>query len=224
MVKKTRAGKQGTAIRQEQIAQAALGLAASRGLKGLSVAAVAREVGLVPSAIYRHYRGKGEVLDAVLELIRDRLRANVAAVQAETADPLERIRRLLLRHVQLLLEYQAIPRILFSEEVYSGHPDRKARLYGVIQEYLGRIAELVREGQLQKRIRPEARPETVAVMFIGLFAPTMMLWHLSDGGFDVHRHLERAWGLFAASLTPKQVKRKRGGRKIKNVRSHGRPK
>ena len=53
--------KLGTEIRQEQIAEAALELVASQGLGRLSVAAVARRVGLVPSGIYRHYKSKDDI-------------------------------------------------------------------------------------------------------------------------------------------------------------------
>ena len=202
-----RAEKQHTQVRQEQIAQAALLLVASRGLRGLSVAAVAGQVGLVPSAIYRHYRSKGEVLNAVLDLIRGRLLSNVEAVRAETEDPLERIHRLLQRHLQLVVAYRAIPRILFSDEVYSGHPELKDKLYGIIQGYLDQIGKIAREGQKQKRIRPEIAPETIAVMFMGLVAPSAFLWHLSDGKFNVTRHAERAWKVFSAAIQgPKKSK------------------
>ena len=57
--------KVGTQIRREQIAEAALGLVAAEGVRRLSIAAVARRVGLVPSGIYRHYKSKDQVLDAV---------------------------------------------------------------------------------------------------------------------------------------------------------------
>ena len=66
-----------TEVRQEQLAQAALSLITTQGPKSLSVARVARRVGLVPSAVYRHFESKDELLDAVLEMIRERLNANV---------------------------------------------------------------------------------------------------------------------------------------------------
>ena len=59
-----------TRIRREQIAEAALQLVASEGVKRLSIAAAARRVGLVPSGIYRHFKSKDAMLDAVLELFR----------------------------------------------------------------------------------------------------------------------------------------------------------
>ena len=68
---------------------------AAEGLKRLSIAAVARRVGLVPSGIYRHFKSKDEMLDAVLDLLEKRLRANVEAARAESAEPLDRLRSLL---------------------------------------------------------------------------------------------------------------------------------
>ena len=67
------AQKLGTDIRQQQIVQAALSLISSHGLKGLSIAGIASRVGLVPSAIYRHFKNKEQVIDAILDLIRERL-------------------------------------------------------------------------------------------------------------------------------------------------------
>jgi len=63
------AEKLDTKTRQDQIAEAALEMLGTHGVGELSMADIARRVGLVPSAIYRHFRGKDEVLDAVLELI-----------------------------------------------------------------------------------------------------------------------------------------------------------
>ena len=114
------AQKLDTVIRQEQIASAALAIVAQRGLRRLSIASVARRVGLVPSAIYRHYRGRDEMLDAMLGLVHDRLLDNVRAVTTETSDAIERLRRLLALHVSLLTQQPGILRVVFSEDVYAG--------------------------------------------------------------------------------------------------------
>lgn len=81
--------KLGTYVRKKQIVQAALSLVSSHGLKGLSVAGIASRVGLVPSAIYRHFKNKDQVIDAILDLIRERLLRNVKVVTKETIDVLE---------------------------------------------------------------------------------------------------------------------------------------
>jgi AcrR family transcriptional regulator len=195
-----------TELRQAQIAEAALNLVARHGMKGLSVAGVARHVGLVPSAIYRHFRSKDQILDAILDLLRDKLQGNVKAARKRAPAPLERLRWLLVLHVRLIREYQAIPRILFSEEVYGGNHARKTKLHRVFTSYLDEVAAIVRQGQKERLIRPELHPGTVALMFIGLFQPSAVLWHLSEGTFDVTKHAERAWKLFSEAIRVKGIK------------------
>jgi len=72
---------------------------------------------------------KEQIIDAALDLIFSRLVGNVVAVCDETQDPLERLRKLLVRHIEMIRENHAIPRIIFTEEVYDGSPRRKARIY-----------------------------------------------------------------------------------------------
>jgi AcrR family transcriptional regulator len=192
--------KLGTEIRREQIAQAALHIIAANGMRKLNMAGLARRVGMVPSGIYRHYRNKDELLDAVLEFLRHRLLGNVAAVQAQIDDPLEQLQELLDLHVRLILEHQALPRILFSEEVYGDHQERKGKLRDAIHAYLSEVADIVRNGQVKRQIKPELNPDTVALMFLGLVQPTAILWHLSDGEFDAAKHVERAWPIFREAI------------------------
>jgi AcrR family transcriptional regulator len=189
-----------TEVRREQIAQAALDLVSGAGMGALSVGAVARRVGIAPSALYRHYPSKEAMLDATLELIRTRIESNVRAAREATADPLEAIGRLLELQVRLVRENRGIPHIMFSEDLYFRRPDRKRRLYAIVAGYAGRVAEMVRAGQRAGSIRADLDPETAGVMFFGLFQPGAVFWHLSDGGFDITRHTRRAWSIFSASI------------------------
>lgn len=192
-----------TEIRQEQITQAVLSLIASDGLKELSVAKVAHRVGIVPSAIYRHFKSKDEIIDVVLDFIRDRLLANVKAVCEETPEPLERLRLLLIRHVKLIRENQAIPRIIFSEDVYGGNPDRKAKVYKIIKDYLNQVGEIIGQGQKEGKMRSDVNTETAALMFLGIIQPAAILWHVSNGGFDITKHTEKAWQIFCKVIQEK---------------------
>ncbi|MCI0625982.1 MAG: TetR/AcrR family transcriptional regulator [Acidobacteria bacterium] len=192
-----------TAIRQEQITQAALHLIATQGLKRLSVASVARRIGLVPSAIYRHFENKDQMVDAAIDHIGEMLLTNVRIVCEETPRPLERLHRLLMRHIRLIRENRGIPRVVFSEEVYTGHPERKAKVYAMISKYLDRVAEIVREGQEHNRIRRDVDPKTAALMFLGLIQPAAILWHMSDGKLDVTKHAEKAWKIFSGAIQPR---------------------
>ena len=192
--------KLGTEIRREQIAEAALEALATLGVRHLSVAAVAERVGLVPSAIYRHFKGKEEVLDAVVERIGERLMANIEAVCRESAGALDRLECLLRRHVRLIRENQAIPRIMFSEEMAGPDGRRKTQIYRTVRRYVDGVAGIVRQGQKAGEIRSDVRAEVIAMLFIGIIQPGAILWHLSDGEFDIGRHANPSWRLLREAI------------------------
>ncbi|MBN2431935.1 MAG: TetR/AcrR family transcriptional regulator [Acidobacteria bacterium] len=196
------AEKKKTEIRREQIAGAALQVIASRGISGLTVERVARMVGLVPSALYRHFRDKSELIDAILDLLRDRVLANITAAHQEARDPLEAIRQMLLRHVYLIHEYQALPRLLFSEKVMGDEPEKKLKLYRIISEFLGHVADTIRRGQASGLIRGDIAADSLSVMFLGLFQPSAMMFHLSGGAFDMVAQVDATWKVFRDALRP----------------------
>lgn len=193
-----------TEIRREQIAEAVLGFVAEHGVNRLSMAGVARRVGLVPSGIYRHFRNKDEMLLAALDRMDARLQANLRAAAEAFADPVEQLRDLLMRHVRVIREGRAVPRIIFSDDAHGGHPERKQRVQKILGAYLGRIADLVRQGQQQGRIRADLDPTTAALMWIGMVVPAAILWHTTEGSFDVTRHAERAWQMFYRAIAAEE--------------------
>ncbi len=197
-----------TEIRRDQIVRVALELIAAQGMKGFNVAALAQRVGFAPSAIYHHFKGKDEILDAVLDLLESTLKGNVVRVQREELDPIEQLRQLLAAHARLVLGFSALPRILFSEDIYGGDASRKARLHSIITGYLREVAGIILDGQEKGTIRAGLDPETLSVMFLGLLQPTAILWHLSDGKFDAAGQVERAWPIFHDAIRARSLSHK----------------
>lgn len=192
--------KQNTELRQEQIVRAALEVIAADGVGALSVDRISRKVGLVPSAIYRHFSGKDEVIDAVLGLVGKLLLANVAEVKKAAENPLGALRLLMDRHLELLCDNDGISTLIFSDEVYSGPAKRKNRVYAVIQDYRNGIREIVQESQRKRLVKDGLDPDAIAVMFLGLVQPPAVLWHLSAGRFDVRKQATLAWQMFEAAI------------------------
>lgn len=192
-----------TEIRQEQIVEAALSLIAAHGVRRLNMAALARRVGLVPSALYRHFHSKQEILDAALRLVQRRGLENLREVCASTPNALERLKLLLLRVIKMVRELQAMPRIVFSEGMSGDHPERKHQAYEVIKGFLAAIEGIMREGQERSEIRGDIDAKSLAVMFWGMLPAMVILWHVSDGEFDVTRQAERSWELFREGIRAK---------------------
>ncbi|MBM9604187.1 TetR/AcrR family transcriptional regulator [Desulfopila inferna] len=191
-----RAQKTETELRKEQIIEAALGLISTEGVSGLSIVGIAGQVGIVPSALYRHFKGKDEVLDGVVEFIKRRLLINVTEVRSEVSAAPQRLRYILMRHARLLAENRAIPHVVFSDGFYTGNPRRKARVGEIIMAYLDKIEEIIEEGRQEGTIRKDIVPGTTSLLFLGMIMPAAVLGKVCGEGFDMIAHAENSWPLF----------------------------
>jgi AcrR family transcriptional regulator len=192
--------KRSRASRREQIAEAALEVIAKRGTRSLSVVEVARRTGIVPSAIYRHFHGKEEILSAAIERMGERLLENVAHAAAGKGGAVDRLRSLLRSHVRTIRQGFAGPRIIFAEGIDGGGVSHRMEVYHVIRRYLDGVAEIVRRGQQDGDLKEELDPGSTAVHFLGLVQPAATLWYLSAGKFDADLYADRSFDQFAASI------------------------
>lgn len=118
------------------------------GVEGVSLRAVARAVGLDPSAVYRHFEDKGALLTALAGQGFSRLDAALGAV----ADPdaRDRVRGIGIAYVAFALEHPELFRLMFG-------PWGAGRPGGACGAAMGRlraaIAALADSGAL--RIDPE---------------------------------------------------------------------
>ena len=116
---------------------------------------------------------------------------------------MERLQRILKRHVETLRENRAIPRIIFTEDVFTRNPERKNKVYGIINGYLEGLNKIIRDGQRKGQIRSDIDSKTVALMFLGMIQPGAILWFLSDGKFDISEHSEKNWDIFREAIRVK---------------------
>lgn len=197
-----RAKKTGTDVRQEQILEAALDLIGEKGVYALNISSIAAKVGIVPSALYRHFKSKDDVLNGILNLLKKRLLHNVSLVRKETTGSLDRLRMLLMRQARMLSENPAIAYVVFSDGIYAGNPGRQARIANNITTHLGKIQEIVKEGIQDGSIRKDVDPFTASMMLLGIILPAAVLRNVSGNDFDMIAHAEKAWPVFVKAIEP----------------------
>jgi AcrR family transcriptional regulator len=97
----TRAPPLRVTLDRDRIAAVALALIDSLGLDGCSMRRLGQELGVEAMALYHHFKSKGELLDAVQEL----LISEIELPDPASGPPIERIRRNIRSYRQIALRH-----------------------------------------------------------------------------------------------------------------------
>ncbi len=190
--------KKTTEIRRDEIINASLRLIEKDGLDNLNVAGIAAEIRLVPSAIYRHFGGKEEIVDALIDFVDRSLQANVARVAESSDHAAHKLELLYLLHTDFLKTQPAIPQIVFSLLAGNKHPALKKRITSVIADYAGRVRTILTRGQSDGDIAAAIDPAAAALLFIGMMQPLMILSQTDDRVVDAFRR--EMWAVYARGI------------------------
>lgn len=188
-------------IRRDQIVGAALGIIARSGVKGLTTAAIAREVGVSEANLYRHFRNKDEILYETVRNIGEGLLRNLENVFRLTASPLMSLKRIFMFHLDYIEKNEGIPRLMFSEEIHMGNEELKKKLLGSIVTYAARLEGLIREGQKAGAIRCDLNPRAAALTLIGMVQVTAMRWSLSGFSFPLVDEGMKLWETYKKCIS-----------------------
>ena len=196
------AEKRATEFRQEQIVSMAMALIEQNGLRGLNMAALARQVGIVPSALYRHYKGKREIVGIILDRLKEMMHSNLKTARGDSPDPCARLKLLLDRHFAMLRMSPGIPRLVFSDDLGSRYPSQRVKVLGILVEFMGGVESIVQEGQASGCLRADIQAAAIARLYLGLIQSSSLMWYLSGGRIDPEQGKEEVWRVFEKALKP----------------------
>ncbi|MCD6499338.1 MAG: TetR/AcrR family transcriptional regulator [Deltaproteobacteria bacterium] len=126
-----------TEERRVQIADACMKIIGEKGLRAFTVAQIAQEVGIKDGSIFRHFKNKEEIIDAVLDRLEEIL---ADTIPSSVPDPLERLRTFFLNRVDAVVKQPGVRALVLSNDlIHAGGPavfERVMRMRRKAQEYL----------------------------------------------------------------------------------------
>jgi AcrR family transcriptional regulator len=189
-----KAPKQRTEVRQASLVEAALMLAAQRSPADITTADLARAVGISQGAVFKHFASKETIWLAVLDWVAETLmvRLQSAANGAEQA-ALPALRAVFLAHVDFVMNYPGVPRLIFQELQRPGDTALKSRVRGLMQRYRQLLLTVLQQAQTQQALRLDIDLQASAVLFIGSVQGLVMQAMMAD---DVQSMATQAPGVF----------------------------
>ena len=188
--------KKSTRVRKEEIIQAALEVVGSKGVRALTIAAIANSAGMSEANIYRHFSGKGEIYSALAEFIGSAVMGNAAAIAGGSRKPLEKLETIFFSHITLITEHPGIPRFVFSEDIHLGQRSVADSLALRIGNYIETVTGVIAAGIAEGELRPGLSPRETALTLLGMIQFTALRWTISNASFEIRPEAEKLWQNF----------------------------
>lgn len=154
-----------SSVRRLEIARAALAVIGEHGATSLTSATLAKEVGLTPGALFRHYATLDEILGAAVDVAIESVDATLPSADLP---PLERLRALALARVELIGGTPGLAWLLLSDQVYLCVPeDAVGRLRALVKRSRAFLLAAFQEGVERGDLRSDLDPGTMLPIFTG---------------------------------------------------------
>lgn len=187
--------------RREEIARAALCLAADYGAASVSTQAIANHLGVSQATVFRHFKTRGDVFREAFATVRTDVHEALGPIfQDKSAPAAQRLERLVSAHLGFIQDNKGVPALLFSEGLHAGDPDLKADVRELMKGYAGRVAALVLEGVKDGSVSADADPTLIGQAFVTLIQGAALRWSLFDHAFDLKSQADVIWTLLGPAL------------------------
>ena len=196
MVKKRR----NSAVRQEQIIDAARKLVVKYGSEHVTVGRIAKEVGISEGAIYRHFRSKREVLSGLADRIADDLLVDIKKTEISNCSSLEIIDSALSSHLSAIQQRKGISFLVIAEIVSFGDKKLNRKVSSAIDEYIAGLQNLLSLGVKAGQIKPGTDTEAVAILLFGMIQGLVNIWALGNYSFELQEKYSQLWKVLRDSI------------------------
>ncbi len=189
--------------RKAEIVDAAIKLAGEIGPDRVTTQRLAKEIGISQPGIFRHFPTKGDIWEAVAQHVGGLMKTKISPNDAEDANPVDLLRKLVTGHLNFIQTTPAIPAILFSRELHAENEKMRSFFAELIVSrhhiFSTQIAAAIERGTFDEALDPDDAAYLVLALIQGL----AMRWSLNVRSFDLVAEGKRLLDLQLDGFQPK---------------------
>ena len=166
--------------RKKEIINTSLKIVDKYGVKGLTVARIAKEIGFAESALYRHFKSKKEIISLILDSVHLEAKKNFKKIVENAKNVFEALNGLLKNHLEFLETYPGIFKIIYSDEIHIGDEFLLNKLNTIINTVISIVEEVINEGKKAKLVKKNVNPALAAIHFLGIVQTAFTFWTIKN--------------------------------------------
>jgi len=181
--------------RKELILKAALEIIHNKGIRSLTLREIADAVDVSEAALFRHYKGKEDIVDSLASLVFDE---NQFFPKGE--GPWEALENMLTWQLDSFQRNPMHTSILFQEDIFREFPSVKERFDLRRSSRSSLIRQLVREGQASGAFSKDIDGEAFSILLMGGLRLAVLEWRHAGFSYDLQQKAGPMLSLLKKSL------------------------
>jgi len=193
--------------RRSQIVDCTLALLADTPIDRITTRQVARELGISQPALFRHFRSRDEIFEAVVLHARNQLEQLAAQTLERCEPPLDSIAGLIRELVAFVTRHPGMPRLLFYDVGARAAAPYHGPLAQLVTLQRSLATELVRQAQCTGGVDAGVDPARAASLLIASLQGLMLQWQLSGRALCLDEEADAMLAFWRAGLMAGQPAR-----------------
>ncbi len=173
--------------RQNEIINTSIRLIAEKGIQGLTIKNIAKEINVSEPAIYRHFENKMAILIAIIDSFKS-LMPNISDVMImEGKTSLEKISFIFGQYFSRFSNTPQLVSVIFSDEIFKNDKMLSERIAKLMKNNEEMFYSIIKTGQNAGEIRHDISAKHLAIIIMGSFRILVKKWELSSYAFDLEK-------------------------------------
>ncbi len=153
--------------RQTEIINKSIDIIATKGIQGLTIKNLSKEIGISEPAIYRHFESKIDILLAILKNFQEMTSFMNIAMNNTEGSVISKIEFMFLNIIDIFSKEPSHISVVFSEEIFKNEEILKEKIVEIMNAKQKAIEDLLEKGQKDNEIRDDIDNKTLALIVIG---------------------------------------------------------
>ena len=179
--------------RQIEIIEAATKLIGETGIQNVTTKHLAEEIGFSEPALYRHFKGKTDILVSVLEYFKMKMRSALDPLLAKQESGLGKIHQLINYQFDLFSKNPAVIMVIFAETSFQYDKKLSSTVNKLLKQKQQLVLNMLKEGVEDGSVRKDADLEQLTSIILGSMRFNVLQWRLSNFEFDVKKKGIELW-------------------------------
>jgi len=173
--------------RQNEIIDCSIEIIDKKGIQGLTIKNISKEIGISEPAIYRHFKSKTDIILALLDNFKIMAEFLGEAMDNFEGKATDKISFMFSKMLEIFSHQPSIVSVIFSEEIFKNEELLLKKIREILNLHQETIENIIQKGQTQNNVRSDIEKSSLALIVMGALRLLVKRWDLNQHNFNLEK-------------------------------------